>query len=223
MFRDFIKTLPKNIFSCFKGYYFVWHIVAIILTYIFIITDIDWKYFLFFRSDTLFNYFIPALGLGGLLPFFIPIFLILNGYFTNNKKKEILGWALGQAAIIGSIISSFYKAFTGRIQPDMHDLATNISHNFQFGFLKNGIFWGWPSSHTTVAFAMAFVLIGLFPQNKVIKIFAALYALYIGFGVSISIHWLSDFVAGAIIGIIIGLIVSKNYVNKFQGGTLKFN
>jgi hypothetical protein len=36
-----------------------------------------------------------------------------------------------------------------------------------------------------------------------------LYALYIGVGVSMTIHWFSDFVAGAIIGTVIGFTVGN--------------
>jgi len=93
----------------------------------------------------------------------------------------------------------------------MHDVLANISQNFQFGFLRNGIFWGWPSSHTTIAFAMSFALFYMFPKNKFIKYFSVIYAFYIGIGVSLSIHWFSDFIAGAIIGTLIGISVVKLY------------
>ena len=133
--------------------------------------------------------------LGGILPIIIPLYLIFRGKILKNIRKETLGWIIGQAAIIGSLISSFYKIFTGRIQP---------------------IFWGWPSSHTTVAYAMAFALINMFPKNKIIKFFSILYALYISVGVSFSIHWFSDCIAGAIIGTIIGIVVAKSYKNSLE-------
>jgi membrane-associated phospholipid phosphatase len=40
-------------------------------------------------------------------------------------------------------------------------------HGFQFGFLKGGIFWGWPSGHTTVAFSMALCLTNVLPQEQI--------------------------------------------------------
>jgi hypothetical protein len=43
---------------------------------------------------------------------------------------------------------------------------------------------------------------------------AILYAFYVGLGVSITIHWLSDFVAGAIIGSIIGTVVGKSFLGE---------
>jgi membrane-associated phospholipid phosphatase len=76
------------------------------------------------------------------------------------------------------------------------------------------MFWGWPSSHTTVAFAMAACLITLYPGNKKLILFASLYAFYIGLGVSVTIHWFSEFVAGAIIGSVIGMVVGRSFKSK---------
>jgi len=88
------------------------------------------------------------------------------------------------------------------------------SRGFQFGFLKGGVFWGWPSGHTTVTFAMTVCLIVLYPKNKMAVFLALLYALYIGLGISVTIHWFSEFVAGAIIGSVIGTVVGKSFRTK---------
>ena len=76
------------------------------------------------------------------------------------------------------------------------------------------MFWGWPSSHTTVAFAMALALWELYPENRLIRYGAILYAFYVGIGVSITIHWFSEFVAGAIIGSVIGVVVGKSFLHR---------
>ncbi len=116
----------------------------------------------------------------------------------------------GQAGILGWFISSLYKAFTGRDYPP-HVLADDVSKVFHFGFWKAGIFWGWPSSHTTAAFAVSLAIIVYYAQNKSAKLWAWIYAFFIGIGVSISIHWFSDFLAGAIIGSVIGVVVGKSF------------
>lgn len=132
----------------------------------------------------------------------------------KNSEKILAGLALGQAAILGSVISSIYKKFTGRIQPDFANPTLDISGDFNFGFLQHGIFWGWPSSHTTIAFAMAFTLITLYPKFKNLRYAALLYALYIGIAVSLSIHWFSEFIAGTIIGAVIGIVVGSDFRKK---------
>ena len=70
---------------------------------------------------------------------------------------------------------------------------------------------GLASGHTTVAFSMATCLIMLYPRNKIIVVVALLYAFYIGLGVSVTIHWFSEFVAGAIIGSVIGMTVGRSF------------
>jgi len=97
---------------------------------------------------------------------------------------------------------------------------TDSSHGFQLGFLKGGVFWGWPSSHTTVAFAMSVCLIQLFPKNKILTVSALIYAFYLGLSVSVSIHWLTEFVAGAIIGSVIGKVVGRCFREKMAGSDL---
>lgn len=158
----------------------------------------------------------PALPIGMLFPILFPVALYLAGKIAGQKRIVATAFAMAQAAILGSLISSIYKAFTGRIQPDFRNITTDISHGFHFGLLRHGIFWGWPSSHTTIAFAMAFTLIFLHRGNKGVLVGALVYAFYIGIGVSLSIHWFSDFAAGALIGSAIGITVGKSYRNRSE-------
>ena len=68
-----------------------------------------------------------------------------------------------------------------------------------------------------VAFAMAAAVWTLYPSSKVTRCVALLYALYIGVGVSMTIHWFSDFVAGAIIGTVIGMTVGNFFKERLLG------
>jgi membrane-associated phospholipid phosphatase len=209
--KHFLFSIPKNIIRCYTNCNWVWHIAAIALTFVLVTTNADWYYFLHMHSLNIRYFFFPALFLGGILPLLLPLYLLISGLITNTKIRTTLGFAVGQAALIGGFIAALYKAFTGRVQPNIHNVTTNTSPNFNFGFLKHGVFWGWPSSHTTIAFAMAFTLIKLFPANKAVKILCLLYALYIGVGVAFSIHWFSEFAAGAIIGSVVGIVVANSY------------
>lgn len=140
----------------------------------------------------------------------LPLLLMLAGLLMKSAKSVRVAWAVGQAAFIGWFISSCYKALTGRDHPP-HSMGTDTSDLFRFGFFRHGIFWGWPSSHTAVAFAMAATTLRLFPKRPFLGVAAILYALYIGVGVSLTIHWFSDFVAGALIGTAIGSTVGKSF------------
>ena len=61
---------------------------------------------------------------------------------------------------------------------------------------------------------MAVTLFQLFPKQRWLGYVAIAYALYIGLGVSMTIHWFSDFLAGAIIGSAIGAVVGKSFLRS---------
>ena len=206
----FLSSLPHNIIGSFKGWKITAHIVAAVLTAIFVTSGFDWFYFRSTRSPELRPWMFPAVIIGQGLPMMLPLLLLLVGILLENAKTVRTACAIGQAALIGWFISSCYKALTGR-NPLPHGITTDTSHVFRFGFLRHGIFWGWPSSHTAVAFAMAVALFTLVPEKKWPGIAAVIYALYIGVGVSMTIHWFSDFVAGALIGTTIGMTVGKSF------------
>ena len=215
--KQFFSTLPKNILGCFQGRMILWHLLAIALTAILVRSGFDWFYFCSTRSPVLREWMFPSAPIGGLVPLVLPLTLILTGWVTLNTRIARTGWAIGQAELIGSLLSSTYKAFTGRVHPAMHDVGADISHDFRFGFLRGGMFWGWPSSHTTIAFATAVTVFTLFPKHRWLGWLALAYAAYIGLGVSMTIHWCSDFAAGAILGAVIGRVVGTRWAQGQPG------
>lgn len=128
----------------------------------------------------------------------------------RSARTYLTGWAVAQSELIGALVAAAYKAISGRAHPS-HGVSADLSRTFRFGLLRGGVFWGWPSSHTTIAFAMAISIFTLFPKRRWLGYLAITYALYVGIGVSMTIHWLSDFVAGAIVGTVIGVVVGKSY------------
>jgi membrane-associated phospholipid phosphatase len=209
LFHNFVR----NIVHCFKGFNLVWILIAIFITFISVVSGFDWYYFINFKDGLIYKIFFPAVVIGGFLPIVIPLTLLIYGKIKRNKKILNVGYALVQAVMLGWLISSFLKSLTGRIPPPMTLVsnAIDISRGFRFGILEGGIFWGWPSSHTTIAFAMAVTLATLYAKKKSVEYIAVIYAVYIGIGISMSIHWFSEFIAGAIIGTIIGIVVGKSF------------
>jgi membrane-associated phospholipid phosphatase len=214
--------LPQNALKIFSGRNLVWHGVAILLTVIIVESGGDWSYFLATRRELFQQLARPAIILGTFLPLVLPLGFVLAGAVTRNRRLINVGWAVGQAALLGYLLASTYKAFTGRLPPPWHwrfaatatGALVDTSHGFQFGFWRNGIFWGWPSGHTTTAFATMVCLATLFPRNKPLVWGALVYALLVGLSVSVSIHWLSEFVAGAIFGSLIGVVVGRSFREK---------
>jgi hypothetical protein len=225
--------LPRNIISIFSGRNLIWHALAIGLTVGIVTSGGDRAYYLATRRVIFFWLAMPAIGFGTLLPLLIPLGLLVAGGIEKKRRLITTGWAVGQAALLGWMVASAYKAFTGRMHPPMDwrggaAAAANLidtSHGFRFGFMRGGVFWGWPSGHTTVAFATMVCLVTLYPKNKPLVIGALLYAFYVGLSVSVSIHWLSEFVAGAIIGSVIGTVVGRSFksilVGNGEGDTCK--
>lgn len=212
MFRDFWHGLPRRFLDSFRGYNLFWHLIAIVLTAALVLSGFDWWYHLFARESFLERLTLPA----GIIGFFMPVILPVFLYWLGLRGRPYLlkaAIASAQAGILGWLISSCYKAFTGRMQPEFlyYTTTVDLSRNFQFGFWEHGIFWGWPSSHTAVAFAMSVALVVLYPNRPLIRALAVLYAFFIGIGMSVAAHWFSDFVAGAIIGSVIGLAVGRAY------------
>lgn len=207
----FFLTLGRNFIGCFRGRMVLCHIAAILLTAVLVMSGLDWRYFAATRAPALRELAWPAIRLGTQLPVLVPLVLLVLGFVSRNAKFYWFAGAVAQAVILGSLISSTYKAFTGRAHP-WHQMGEDISRNFRFGFWRGGVFWGWPSSHTTIAFAMGVTIFMLVPKRQRWMGWPALlYALYVGLAVSVTIHWLSDFVAGAIIGSVIGLVVGKAF------------
>ncbi len=210
-------NLPQTIRKIFSGRNLFWHFAAMVITYIFVVSGLDWASYVFFKKTIIYGWFFPG---AGLLGFFLPVLVILGmvvvGELKKNGRTLNNAWALGQSGFLALGISSFYKVFTGRPGPEIIAYApfADISRVFKFGILRGGVFWGWPSSHTAVAVAIATTLILLYPRNKIVKILALAAAFYIGFGAAISFHWLSDCVAGAIIGVVIGVAVAKSFKKR---------
>ena len=209
--KQFLSTLPGNLVGCFKGQFIIWHTIAIALTFILVVSGFDWWYFASTRDPLLRSWIFPAVYVGGLLPIVLPLVLLAIGSLTRSGSTRLVGWAVGQAELIGGIIAAAYKAVTGRAHPS-HLVGADLSHTFRFGLLRGGVFWGWPSSHTTIAWAMAVTIFTLLPKERWMGYVAIGYALYVGLGVSMTIHWFSDFLAGAIIGTVIGLVVGRSFL-----------
>lgn len=212
--NTFFRTLPRSIIGSFRGWHGLLYVLAVVETLVLVWWGLDWKYFVAVREPALNAMFFPAIIIGAFVPVSVPLYMVIAGYVGDAERITRLGWALGQAALIGSLVSSCLKAVTGRAEPDLSNVSVDISTQFNFGFFEHGIFWGWPSSHTTIAFAMVWTLIVLYPRSRHLAAYAIMYALYVGVGVSLSIHWLSEFIAGALIGTAIGRSVGNSFATR---------
>jgi len=223
----FFHNFGNNILHSFTNTYGLYHVAAITSSYGLVEGGVDWEYYKFMRDNKFIGYsFTPAVIAGQILPIAVPVYLYFKSRSDNDAELMYTSMALGQAALTAYLITSSYKAITGRDGPGIFGddgPSTDFSKNFHFGFFENGIFHGWPSGHTTTAVAMSVTLMELYPENKTIQIFAAIYGLYIGVGISTNIHWFSDFVAGTLIGYSIGKTVGKSFKQLMGNKTNREN
>lgn len=211
-FRKIFYKIFRHVADSVKLNYGLNYLLAAVLTF-FIFNlgwDVAWQKFFLMHRAVFDAGFLPVF-LGTFVPVLVPGWLYFSGRAFGKAQRQLVGLALGQAAILGFSVSTFIKLFTGRVPPIIFGSSNLVPGVFRFGFYRGGWFNGWPSSHTTTAFAMAMALIQLCPNNRVIKICAWAFALFIGLGVSTNIHWLSDAVAGALIGYAIGRSVGWDF------------
>lgn len=210
------KKFFLDITRLFGVRFLPWHALAIALTWILVVTGIDWLVVREMRGSSWFSLARSAGMIGFVVPIALPLIALALGLMRRNALLIKTWWLTAQAGITGLLLSFFYKALTGRPGPIRFSVETALADNsdvFQFGFLRGGVFWGWPSSHITVAIAGMVVLMLLYRHNKVVVTLAGLYALYMAVAVSVTFHWLSDGVAGVIFGAIAGFVVAGGHFN----------
>jgi hypothetical protein len=127
--KQFLVTVPRNLMGCFTGWRIVWHVVAILLTLILVMSGFDWRWFLATRNPALRSWMWPAVGIGALLPLALPLVLLIVGFIIQNSRTILAGWAVGQAELLGVFVTVVYKAVTGRV----------VAHRHRFRHGRDGV------------------------------------------------------------------------------------
>lgn len=229
-FSNLFYKFGPNVLHSFTYNYGLNYLLGSLGTYFMVTGGADWAWSnIAYNNRALAYSGTPFGALGFVLPVVLPLGMYFYGGSAEKPGLQITGLALGQAAILGVLISSSMKAFTSRRDPGILEGVVNgtreaedFSNDFAFGFLERGVFSGWPSSHTMVMFAMAVTLTELYPDSLPVKITAYTYAFLTGIGMSVFGHWASDTVAGALIGYSIGKSVGSSYkelLDKNSGRT----
>ena len=135
-----------------------------------------------------------------------PMFVLVIIAYALQKAW----WRAGEfvvAGILSSLLVQLLKKLVfapsprpmGVIQWSQTQLATDLELPLQFAF---------PSGHTTTAFVF-FTLIALHWRRPAIQIFAAFCAIAVAVSrVYLMAHWITDVMAGAVLGMSIALVVS---------------
>jgi len=191
---------------------------AFVSTPLLIFSGADWAWAKWSEQLMFLQYLaIPSVFIGILAP------LVLLVWYAAKPAHRAALVQVGKAFGWAFLLSTVLKSMTNRMAREPFEVlgALDFSTYFRFGFLQGANWWeslieGYPSGHTLTAFAMVFALLPFLPPLRW-KRLAIGYALYMGLGVSLTVHWLSDVVTGAFLGMAIGHF----YANSKPQGRLK--
>lgn len=133
--------------------------------------------------------------------------------WRQTSLRALAGPTFG-AVVVAITTNLTLKVVTGRASPEAPfptDLLAR-SQSFAFGIARGGIVEGWPSGHAMTNVAMATALIALTPDLRVRAAatgWAAWVVAAVIFGISGDVHWMSDGVAGALLGCAVGWRVAR--------------
>ncbi len=131
----------------------------------------------------------------------VNLVFLAAGYGLQRASLKRAGWETLIAHLVAGGINNALKHLVGRARPKF--MHTGQSEFFPFG----GTGWdSFPSGHSMATFAVATVVAVRFPKTRWLAILIALV-------VSVSrlfraSHFLTDIVAGAVLGVIIGAVVA---------------
>lgn len=214
--------LGDNIVNTFKGDNLYLHLAGIASTAIIVSTNTDYYVHKYFNeNETYGNFARPAVRFGTFFPFAVAGPLYAFGKINKNDEALAASFAVLQSTMLAFTYNSLLKALTGRPNPRWREEGDlkELSKEFRFGFSRGGIFWGWPSGHTSSTVAVISALTNFYPDKTWLKVAGYSYIAYMVFSVSSlnrgGMHWFSDAVAAVLMSYAIGSTVGKHFRSKF--------
>ncbi len=206
-----------NLYRSFTGWNSLLHVSAAGATYAIMESGADYDAERYFnRHPDVSAAFMPVAITGMVGPVGLSAFAYLRGRVRKDLPLYGAGCALMQANSMSWLYTSTLKSITGRPYPNPYEPDMDQqSRTFRFGFMRGGIFWGWPSGHTAATMATASCLAHYYPEKRWITITGYLWTAYTMVGVAAvgggHMHWLSDGVAAALMNYAIGSTVGRSF------------
>lgn len=155
------------------------------------------------------------------IPFYL-CFIFIFIYQNRKNWKELVLTLLSVGLVIllcDQISSGFFKPIFHRFRPTHHpDFKDQV--DIVLGY-KGGMY-GFISSHAANAFGFSTFMALLF-RNKIFTIIMVIFAIVNGYSrIYLGVHFISDVVVGALVGIASGYLVYKLY-NYSRSHLLKLN
>lgn len=159
---------------------------------------------------------IPDLIIAFLFLYFI-FFVLFYKKFSRVKIFNVFFLSLCSVAI-SAHLKDFLKFVFGRYWPDTWidnnpSLLVNNAYGFHF-FQKGSAFQSFPSGHTTVTFAFFIVLMYFYPKHK--RMLMVPGVVLAASQVLMHYHFLSDVIAGALLGWLVATVLCHFFANKMN-------
>ncbi len=201
-----IKRVIKDNYIFILPFTIIWIIMFVLLMYY---GKINCHLLLNSFHTTIGDYFFKYITeVGGSIPFIILGLLL----FYNYRNFIFLGLSQGLSSLITFIIKRVMQI--PRPSVIFNELGielpvvdgVDLHHSLSF-----------PSGHTTTAFATFFVL-AVIIKNKYIKLLCLIIAILGGYSrIYLSQHFITDVLAGALIGLLSAIIISPIFYEKQWG------
>ena len=209
---ELFGNFGNNILNSFKGNNLYLHLAGVASTVLLVTTNTDYAVQHFFNTHPDFgDAAIPIIRSAMYLPFVTGGSLYAYGKLNKDDRAVAASFAVLQSTLVAFLYNSLLKAITGRPNPDWQNNndMKDLSKTFRFGFLRGGVFWGWPSGHTSTAMAVVSSLTTFYNDKTWLKIAGYSVVAYMMYGVSSlhrgGMHWFSDAVAAAFMSYAIGI------------------
>jgi membrane-associated phospholipid phosphatase len=220
-FTKIFYNMPKNLCRSIARSYGAYFIISVLATYIMIITGIDWAFNRFTYNNPVLTYVgIPSIFIGAVTPILVPLGMYITGLRKKDPRMQLGGLAIGQSEILIMVFNTIVKAVSGRASPGLvtmfghvrHGLTEDYSTLFAWGWIEGDRVIGWPSGHVSFTVIAAVIIAMILPEKKWARRISVFYAVYMAAGISLSVHWLSEVIAGVLIGYAIGKTVGERFL-----------
>ena len=160
----------------------------------------------------------PGMMMGTIFPILVPGYMY---FISDNKELNNTGAVAVQATAVAFLYNNILKAISGRAHPDAENNSGELSRDFKWGFGRRGVFYGWPSGHSMTNAAMAMSIASYNRDNPLVVVGCTLYMGYIATSMVLGgkgeAHWLSDAVAGTLMGASIGWYIGNVFYKDKVG------
>jgi hypothetical protein len=217
------SRIGTSIARSFWGANLALHIGGIGATPLLVATGVDTKVHNVWVDHQGFSpYTVPGVVGGYFAPLLLGTGLAGYAVVANSPRTSLAANAVLQSLLLSFTYQTVLKTVTGRKAPaSVHYDDNQASRQFQFGFLRNGIDYGWPSGLLLTNTAAFVSLAYVYRDSWLLRIAGAATIGYLF--ISAPAHegarlcWFSDAVAGLAMGVAIGRGVGSSLTGPGDG------